>query len=107
MTTLDDFLFFTKSKNILAAFQLTPLKLKIHTTENGFWEIFEDISEKRIFFKFLEQREASIDLHLVFLIRKIEVEATIRITNPLTPFLYKIRDIFPSSSIFVKEILKN
>jgi len=89
----------------VAAFQITPLRLKILTSENGFWEIFEEFSETSIFFKFLEQREASFDLHLVFLVRKKEIQATIRIVNPPTPFLFKIKDIFPSSSIFVKEIL--
>ena len=107
MTTLDDFLFFAKSKSILAALQVTPSRLKILTTENGFWEIIEEISEKKIIFKFLEQREVSLDLHLVFLIRKREIEVSIRISNPQPPFLYKIREIFPSSFIFVQGILKN
>lgn len=107
MTTLDDFLSLVKSKGILTALQVTPLRIKIITTENGFWEIIGDISEKKIIFKFLEQRGLILDIHLVFLIRKREIQATIRITNPQSSFFFKIREKFPSSFVYVQGIVKN
>jgi hypothetical protein len=104
LTTLDDFLYFAESKGILASLQVTPYKLKIIATEEIFWEIIEALSIENITFRFLEQRETGIDIHVVFSKRKSIIEVTLRIISPLPTFLRKIKDNFPSSEIFIEEL---
>ncbi len=101
MTSLDTLITLMGSKNdSITAIQVTPQKILLSVTMNGFWQCLDGVGREKIRFRFLEKIDQKLDVHLLLEASPYPLEITLSIVDLTPSFHKKLIENFPSAISF-------
>lgn len=90
--------------NYIAAIQITPQDILFVVTSDNFWQCINVLNVHDIRFRFLEERELSLDIHLSISIQKVSYKVTFRITEYNSHTLLELEKCFPPAIVYIREM---
>ena len=101
MTSLDNLITLIGSKyDPITAIQVTPQKILLSVTMNGFWQCLDVVGREKIRFRFLEKIDQKLDIHLLLEASPYPLEITLRIIDYTPSFNKRLIENFPSAMSF-------
>ncbi|MHA2227241.1 MAG: hypothetical protein ACXAC8_18640 [Candidatus Hodarchaeales archaeon] len=101
MTSLDNLLSLINSKcDPIAAIQVTPQKILLSVTMDGFWQCLEVVGKEKLQFRFLERIDQKLDVHLLLEASPFPLEITLSIIDHTSNFNKRLFETYPSAMIY-------